>query len=399
MLKERFKNVLHYPINGRQIYFLAFVIYFLPAFLNDTTFAETFGDHWLRILSYLSIPLLLFKVYVLDNWNIRQQSLITLMFLLGLLTWRVTHEVHLLIIFPFVIAAKNVSFKDIMSWYLYIGASLMLSVAVIALLGIIPNLIYYDPQRPTRYSLGMDYPSTIATHYLYFCLAYCYLKFGKLKWFDYGLVIIGDIICMLLTNTRLDFIATLLLVPVVIIAQRAFKGYQLSRIFASFWWMAVPVTAWVTIISSYFFNPSNHVMRTFNSLFSGRLFLGHEAFGKYKINLFGRTIKEHTYVGSKGLKLSRNIGPSNIHYFYIDSGYMRMILLWGLIVSILLITVMTYLAIRSTIHKTFILSALILIASLNFMFEPYLINIVYNPLLLALLAKPDLPKFLEGKNE
>ena len=88
MIKEKISNVWNYPINSSQIYFLAFIVYFLPTFLNDTTFAEIIGDHRLRVLSYLSLPLLIFKIFVLDRWNKKQLVLIFIMFIIGLLSWR-----------------------------------------------------------------------------------------------------------------------------------------------------------------------------------------------------------------------------------------------------------------------------------------------------------------------
>lgn len=395
MLKKEISKVLSYPLKGKQIYFLSFIIYFLPTFLNNTTFAESLGDHWLRILAYLSLPLLLFKIYVMDEWDAKQLLVVTTILLLGLVTWRVAHEVQLLFIAPFVIGSKNVCFRDIITWFLYLGITLTLAVALFALLGIIPNLTFYSSQRPTRYSLGMDYPSFIATHYLYFALAYAYLRFRKLNWIDYSLIIIGDIVCMLLTNTRLDFLATLILVPVMIIARRAYYGHKYSRIFASFWWMAVPFTATITIFSSYFFTTSNHIMQKVNSLSSGRLELGNEAFSRYDVKLLGRTITEHTYGGSQGLKFANNMSSMNIRYFYLDSSYMRMFLLWGILVFALVIISLTYIALRSTVQRTYILTAIILVASLNFMFEPYVIAIFYNPILLALLASPYYQNFQE----
>ena len=387
MIKEKISNVWNYPINSSQIYFLAFIVYFLPTFLNDTTFAEIIGDHRLRVLSYLSLPLLIFKIFVLDRWNKKQLVLIFIMFIIGLLSWRSAHEIQLLMIVPFVIGAKNVKFKDIISWYFYLCVTFILIMAVLALLGIIVNLILYSDNRPTRYSLGMNYPSNNATHYLFLCLAYCYLRFGKLKFWDYLGIVIGDIIFMLLTNTKLDFVAVLVMIPVMMISQRAFQGHKTSQIFASFWWIAVPAFSLISIISSYFFSPYNHIMRKDDSLTSGRLTLGHQAFNKYDIKLFGQTIVEHSFAGIKGLKLANSESPNN-HYFYVDSSYMRMFLIWGILAFILIVFCFSYIAIRSTIHKTYIMSAIILIASLNFMFEPDVIKMIYDPFLLALLAIP-----------
>ena len=52
---------------------------------------------------------------------------------------------------------------------------LMLMVMAFSLIRIVPNLVYHSKLRPTRYSLGMVYPSVIAAHYLFLALAYCYL--------------------------------------------------------------------------------------------------------------------------------------------------------------------------------------------------------------------------------
>lgn len=371
-------------INGRQVYFTAFLFYFLPMFLIETTFSPV--NRWLRLFAYISLPLLFFKIYVLDQWKKKELFAISLLLVIELIVWRMTHYPDLLLIGPFIIGAKGVNFRDIISWYFYLTLILVMTMMTLSLARIIPNLVYYSASRPTRYALGMLYPSVIAAHYFYLALAYCYLRFGKLNVIDYLLIISGDVVCMLLTNTKLDFLATLLIIPVMIIAQQAYLGKKWSSIIAAFWWMAIPISASIMIFLSYFYNPSNHLLRKINSLFSGRLELGRLAFKKYDVNLLGRTIVEHSFAGIKGQKLN-NAGeglPQN--YFYIDSSYMRMLLLWGFLAFIIVIVCLTFIALRSTVRKTFILSAVILVASLNFMFEPHIIQIIYNPFLLALLS-------------
>ena len=213
---------MDYPINGRQIYFIAFLIYFLPTFLSETTFSLSISNHWLRIFSYLSLPLLFFKIFLMDHWKKRDLFLISIFLILGFVVWRKAYYPDIMVLAPFVIGAKNVNFHDIVRWYFYLTLLLMSMVMSFALIRIIPDLIYHSELRPTRYSIGMLYPSVIAAHYLFLVLAYCYLRFGKLNFIDYILIFLGDYVCMLLTNTKLDFAATLIVIPVMFIAQRAF---------------------------------------------------------------------------------------------------------------------------------------------------------------------------------
>lgn len=398
LLKRNTKDTYNFKINGSQIFFIAFVIFFVSSFIQDTTLAEALNGRFLRLCSYISLPLLLFKIYFIDRWSKKELFVISILILLGMITWRMAHELQLLTIVPFVVGAKNVNFKDIITWYMYLNVILLLTMAIFSLLGIIPNLIYRAAPRPPRYSLGLIYTSSLATHYFYLVLAYCYLRFSKLRWTDYLLIIIGDVIFMMITNTKLDFIATLIVIPVMVIAQRAFRGHKLSEILASFWWMAVPITSSIIIFASYFYDGSNHIMKAVDDLTSGRLGLGHRALTNYDINILGQTIVEHTYGGSNGLKLANQLDGVS-HYFFIDSSYIRMFLLWGLLVFILIIVYMTYIAMRSIFRRTFVLAAIILIASLNFMFEPDIIKIIYDPFLLALFATPCFYKIQEEKDK
>lgn len=398
LLKRNTKDTYNFKINGSQIFFIAFVIFFVSSFIQDTTLAEALNGRFLRLCSYISLPLLLFKIYFIDRWSKKELFVISILILLGMITWRMAHELQLLTIVPFVVGAKNVNFKDIITWYMYLNVILLLTMAIFSLLGIIPNLIYRAAPRPPRYSLGLIYTSSLATHYFYLVLAYCYLRFSKLRWTDYLLIIIGDIIFMMITNTKLDFIATLIVIPVMVIAQRAFRGHKLSEILASFWWMAVPITSSIIIFASYFYDDSNHIMKAVDDLTSGRLGLGHRALTNYDIHILGQTIVEHTYGGSNGLKLANQLDGVS-HYFFIDSSYIRMFLLWGLLVFILIIVYMTYIAMRSIFRRTFVLAAIILIASLNFMFEPDIIKIIYDPFLLALFATPCFYKIQEEKDK
>ncbi|WP_295731881.1 polymerase [uncultured Limosilactobacillus sp.] len=374
------------PISGIKIYFLAFTIYFFPTFLIQTTFSTDANSHFLRLISYLSIPLLLYKIFVIDRWRKRELIAIILIMLASIITWRTAHISDYLFLFPLIFGAKNIYFKDIVKWYLYFNTVFMLSIMGISLLKIIPNLIYYSDHRPTRYALGMVFPSNIAAFFLFMALAYCYVRFNRLNLWDYlGIFIIGCV-GMKLTNTRLDFLATVLIIPIMIIAQRAYRGKTLSRYLGSFFWMAIPVTAWVVIVGSYFYDKQNYFLKKLNDLSSGRLILGHDAFQRYKPNLFGRSITEYSYAGVKGHKYASEVGSISHNYFYIDSSYLRMLLLWGTISFIIIILCLTAIALKSTIQRTYVLSAIILIISLSLMFEPHVIQLIYNPFLLSLFS-------------
>lgn len=378
-------DIQKFPVSGIKIYFLAFTIYFLPNFLMQTTFSDGTNSHLLRLISYIAIPLLLYKIFVIDKWSRTELAIIILLLLTSVITWRVAQNNDYILLFPFIFGAKNINFKTIIKWYLYFSMIFMLSIMAMSLLRVIPNLIYYSENRPTRYALGMVFPSNIAAFILFMALAYCYLRFNHLNLWDYCGIFIAACIGMKLTNTRLDFIATILIIPVMVIAQRAYRNKKISRYLASFFWFAVPITAWIVIFGSYFYSENNYLLKKLNDLSSGRLVLGHYAFQRYKPNLFGRSIEEYSYAGVQGHKYANGIEQSH-NYFYIDSSYLRMLLLLGIVAFIVIVICLTLVALKSTAQRTYVLSAIILIVSLSLMFEPHVIQLVYNPFLLSLLS-------------
>lgn len=395
MLK-RVRQFFDTPINGIRLYMLAFMIYFIPAFLIDTTFTTYLSWSKLRLITYVAIPLILFKVYILDKWKWWQLLLITGLLILGTISWRAAHYPEILMMMVFILGAKDVPLRKIIEWYFYLSLAMLLVLAAISLLNIVPNLVYHSMLRPTRYALGMAYTTFVASHFLYIIFAYCYLRFGKMKWYDYIVILLAGIIVMKVTDTRLDFYETILLIPVMVIAQLAQKGNLYSRILASFWWITTPLLAAITLISSYFYDPKNQIFFKMNSLLSGRLSLSNEAFHRYPVNLFGRKIVEHSFGGTKGASFANhNLYELSTNYFYIDSSFVRMLLVWGLLVFVFVIGIIVFITIRDTAHHNYALPAIFLLIAINCVLEPHVLQLIYNPFLIALLATGRIKNQLE----
>ena len=223
-MKARIAEIWRAPIQGQHVYLLAFSLYFVPAFLIDSTYTTLLSWSELRLITYLAIPLLIFKIYVMDEWQVSGKLVITALLVASIISWRTAQYPELLVTMAFVLGARSVDFKQVVRWYLYLSVTLLLVIAATSLVNIVPNLVYVSNLRPNRYGLGMAYTTFVASHLFFSALAYCYVRFGKLKWFDYIGIAVVATIAMVYTDTRLDFYAMLLMIPVMWVTQRAAEG-------------------------------------------------------------------------------------------------------------------------------------------------------------------------------
>ena len=333
---------------------------------------------------FAGLALVLLKIFLFDDLDLKWLAIDAIVLILLLITWRTSKEFSLFSMGIFVLGARNVDFKRIIKIYFYVGMLLLAFVVISAMGGLIRNLVYRrDMTNIVRQSFGIAYPTDFAAHVLYLILAYAYLKFGKIKWYDYVVFLAAAGFLVKFSDARLSAYAIILAIPVLWIGQRAQKDHLLSRFIASFYWAVPIVSAYLVIIASYFFRPSNHFLNKINNASSGRLYLGHEAISKYGFSMFGKQIVEHGWGGANGLKMSQN-APAN--YFFVDSSFLRMTILYGIIMAIIILLAMTKISWESFQKGSFALASIIVIVSVSAMVEQRLLDLAYDPFLIALLA-------------
>ena len=104
-MKARIAEIWRAPIQGQHVYLLAFSLYFVPAFLIDSTYTTLLSWSELRLITYLAIPLLIFKIYVMDEWQLSGKLVITALLVASIISWRTAQYPELLVTMAFVLGA------------------------------------------------------------------------------------------------------------------------------------------------------------------------------------------------------------------------------------------------------------------------------------------------------
>lgn len=381
-LRNSINQLGNIKINSQSLYETAFIIYFVIAYLQTSTFTLLFDNHTLHRLSFIALALVLFKIFFFDRQNMKSLIVNMLLITFLLITWRTSDDYNLLSMGIFILGARNVDFRRVVFLYFYIGIVILAVVVFSSSIGLIQNLVYHRGNS-LRQSFGIIYPTDFAAHILYLILAYCYLYFGKIKWFQYLIFAIIAYLLILFCNARLSAIAILLIIPVIIIGQSARKGRLASQLLASLFWIVPAFLAYLINFITYFYNGKGFEEKI-NHYLSGRLYFGHLAFEKYGISLFGKHIAEHGWGGREGLRMAKE--SKMFSYFFVDSSFVRILIMYGFIAIVLLLLVMTFISFRSFVQQDYALASILVIVAISAVLEQRLLDLGYNPFLLALLT-------------
>lgn len=389
-------NFSHYQLDGALVYEIAFVYFFVISFLQSSTYNDYFSPNVFHYLSLIALGLILLKIFFLDEQSIPIFIFNLLCIGLLVLTWRTSQNFALLPLGFFIIGARNVNFREIIKLYFVVGLVLLIFIMLSADVGLIKNLTYHRIQsNVVRQSFGSVYPTDFASHVLFLILAYVYLQFDKLTWKSYIVFIVIAFLLIAFCDARLSSIAIIISIPVVIIGKRAKEDKLISKFIASLYWIFPVITAYLSVVSTIFFDKRNPVFMKINDLVSGRLMLSYSAFKTYGFSLFGKKVVEHGWGGTQGLTMFEN-NPNK--YFFIDSSYIRVTIFYGILVMLLIIIAMTIISLRSIHKDLFTLASIMVIVSISAVVEQRLIDISFNPFLFALFASTYKTKVKEKKS-
>lgn len=387
----RLSRYLNVEITGQQLYLLGFTYFFTIAFLQTSMFLEFFGKNTLHDLSYLGLALILLKIFIFDKKSYIQY--LATIIVLGILaiTWRTSGEFTMLPMGILVLGAKDVDFKQIIRTYLIVGTLILMVTIVSSKIDIIRNLVYYRAGTSiSRQSFGIIYPTDFAAHVLFLVMAYVYLKFKKANWKTYLGIIVVSLLVIKFCDARLSAYIMLLMVPVIWIGKQAAQGNKFCKFIANFSWSTPIIFGYVTVCLGYFFTISNPILKKIDQILSSRLYYEHVAIDKYGVSLFGRHMIEHAWGGLSGLRMTEKSPQS---YFFIDSSYVRMLILYGLVVTLFVLVTMAILAWKSSEMGEYSLACIIVLLSIAAITEQHLYDPAYDPFLIALCAKGYFSKY------
>lgn len=312
---------------------------------------------------------------LMDKYSYKEWYFLLILFILLVISWIKSGENYLLILFFPVAFSKNLDIKKFVKIYFCVSLVMILLIVCLSLMNIIPNYVYLRGLN-IRQSFGIIYPTDFAAYVFYLSCGYVYIRNNKFNYIDGIITFLISYIVYLKTDARLNFICTIIVIVLGFLIK--FNSFKFITRRNKSLFLILP--SLFIVITTFFYNPDNNLFKLLNNLLSDRLFIVQRIFRDYGISLFGNKVYQNGLGGDAGQNFNFLINQ----YSYIDSAYLRMILMYGIVLSVVILFVLSCEMIK--IDDDFLMIILVVIF-VSGMVEMHMLQIAYNPFFIILTAE------------
>lgn len=353
---------------GEAIYLVAVLVYFIQAFLDTTMIAYAIPSEAIPLLKGIAFALVVVKMALGDfSSSVYRAFAVLLILAASFLTMRVGGYAAPLQFLIMVAGASDVDFDRITKLFLWTSVVLTMVTIAAALSGAVMN-VSVPRGEGTVYSYGFYYSTEFSAHVLSISIAWLYLNRERLSVKVYAPVLLWSTVVYFLTNGRLSFFLTLLIILAVAIVDRRSKtrgaGYTYPKLLRLSFFVMAAVS--IALMVAY---QGGGLLGALNEVLTNRLYYAHEGYLNYGVTLFGQQIQMTGWGGG------RIVWAEN--YFYIDNSYANILLRFG-VVSLLIVLVvcsLPYTRLRRNCGVVAVLIAAVAVASFV---NEHLMGLSYN---------------------
>lgn len=285
-----------------------------------------------------------------------------------------------------IIGAKDIPFRDVVKAHFFLALCFCVFNMTISELGWVRKsvTIFIDERDGLlgdvvmRKDFGYGWSTDYANHVFFILLDYWLLRKGKLRVYEYFLFVLIAIFIIINCDARLaagSILCILLLAFYLRINEK--KKKELNKIIRFLFVYSIPFWAVVSLYATINYDSSDLSWAASDLILSGRLRLGYDAIQDVGIPWLGQLFK--MYGGG-------NAGMGDTEYNFLDCAYIQSLVIWGWVLTSIWIYTYVVIAKKANRDHNYTLLAAIFILSMFGVISPYLFNLKYCVLLLAITA-------------
>jgi len=355
------------------LFYISFIIIVGSKYLGQTAFVNEYPlfSELIKILIILACIFLLLK-YILEPHT---KKFIIFSIVISMIVVAVSYNSDsFFILMPIVALMLNMNNIDINKvikiWLIEIIA-LMIFLSICYRLNIVGEVINSGVRTggKIRYALGYTYSTFSSNYFFHVTIFYLYLRKHIIKYVELIALFLINLYLYSLTDTRAVFYySTAAIIVCLFLKVFKIKTYSLFLNKYSMLFSAI-----IAGVLSWSYRYRLPILEQLNLILTGRLRLGSAAFNNFDITFFGQKIR---WIFEQNMF-------SELTYNYVDSSYLNILFRFGIII-LLLILVGYYIVGSKNLSRNTYYTMMIVFLSLHSMFDPQLIDIMYNPAILFL---------------
>lgn len=368
---KNFKQIKISKANS--LFFLAYALLILYRVLKSSTIGiNDKGITYLVVIGLLVITIFNMRIRVKTFFSIGLICPVALFCI-----WR-TWDPILPIIALLIISCRSVDFKQIVRVSYALVFPVVIFVVMLSQIGVIEDVVSYRSFGAVAcHGMGFNHSSALPTYFCFLFLENNYLKKDKTRIYKLIFWMIVGYAIYSVCAERLRFYL-LGIACIMSLLESLYNRNSLKKVFKYISSIIYPVSCAATLLLGYFYNPQNNVLKSLNILLSNRLYYEHYTFENFGISLFGRQIE----MGLDALTIN-----GNSEYFYLDSGYVYVFAIYGLLIGGLIIMTYMWGCIKSFECKNYALYMWFLCIAVDTLVGNQLLSVWINPLILFPFCK------------
>lgn len=364
-------------IKADNFFIYIFVLWYSTEILYNSTLKDIMGISMNKIsdiITWIVFFLLLVQILFLQTYTKRELFLIAgITFPIVLATVLSGHRT-IMSAWMFIVAAKNVEFKQIIHTAYKILLIMIPIIFLLCLAGIIDNRILMRGSV-RRYSLGFSHPNQLGLRIFQLAACHCYVDKDKLAKWNYVIIFLLTVFLVRIPNSQAAYITMgmflfMLLTYKYIVRNKAMyiDLFKKCMLFGTFCLSLFSIIFSGIDINKYY------LLAKLNSWLSSRFSVCHKVWSLYGVSFFGQRI----YVTEDERRL---VGIKNP--LWLDNAYVSILLRYGILVFLIFCFGYLYLIKIVEMQKDDVLMIILFLYALYGTIETGLYMITHNIFLIA----------------
>ena len=286
-----------------------------------------------------------------------------------------------------ILGAKGVPFRNIVKLHFVLMLIICISNIFGNEMGMVSeqNFSVQDMERENmfgetveRENFGYLWATDFATHVFFILLDYWILKDAKLSLSVIAIYSFVSFFLFYYCDARLVvFCILLILLSSLFIYYKRKRGKALGVVMKYCLKISIPTFAVLSLVITLSFDEFNLYWQATDLFLSGRLGLAQDAILEYGIPLFGQSVIFYGH---------GNAGYGATSYNYVDSSYIQYMIIWGSLLTCLLLFMYYQISRRALVRKDLTLSFAVALAGITGIITQFLFYFGYCIMLVAFLA-------------